>query len=244
MEISVYGITVPETWVGGDYLEDIRRMETTPENAIRMGGLFQLWDLYGKPEEPYLDGKWDLTALSIRGMLTADGEVIENNAGRIILRGRYAEREETWYSAAMLADSPPMISGGKVLLCNFTVYPDDPADYFDRVILPVIESFRAVTRPNYYTFTFGVQAEDGEMLTITLEGLRYAGGRTLATLSAEDGGTLVLDVTAAVPYDAAREGERLLAADVQWEFFIEDGHLTSFRPDGSIDLGDISALCP
>lgn len=244
-EITDYVITVPETWVGGDYLEDIRRMETTPENAIRMGGLFQLWDLYGKPDEPYRDGKWDLTALSIRGMLTADGEVIENNAGRIILRGRYAEREETWYSAAMLADSPPMISGGKMLICDFTVYPDDPADYFDRVIRPVIESFRAVTRPNYYTFTFGVQAEDGEMVTVTLEGLRYAGGRTLATLSAEDGGTLVLDVTAAVPYDAAREGERLLAVDVQWEFFIEEnGHLTSYRPDGDIDLGDISALYP
>ena len=75
--------------------------------------------------------------------------------------------------------------------------------------------------------------------------MRYAGGRTLATLSAEDGGTLVLDVTAAVPYDAAREGERLLAADVQWEFFIEeDGHLTSYRPGGDIDLGDISALYP
>ena len=111
------------------------------------------------------------------------------------------------------------------------------------MIRPVIESFRAVTRPNYYTFTFGVQATDGEMITVTLEGLRYAGGRTLATLSAEDGGTLVLDVTAAVPYDAAREGERLLAADVQWEFLIEGDHLTSFRPDGSIDLGDISALC-
>ena len=82
------------------------------------------------------------------------------------------------------------------------------------------------------------------MVTVTLEGLRYVGGRTLATLTGEDGATLVLDVTAAVPDDAAREGERLLAADVQWEFFIEEnGHLTSYRPDGSIDLGDISALC-
>lgn len=242
-EITDYVITVPETWVGDNYLEDIRRMETTPENAARMSGFYSLCDLYGNPDEPYRDGKWDLTALSLRGMLTADGEVIENSAGRIILRGRYAEREETWYSAAMLADSPPMISGGKVLLCNFTVYPDDPADYFDRVIRPVIESFRAVTRPNYYTFTFGVQAADGEMVTVTLEGLRYVGGRTLATLTGEDGATLVLDVTAAVPYDAAREGERLLAVDVQWEFFIEeDGHLTSYRPDGDIDLGDLSAL--
>lgn len=242
-EITDYVITVPETWVGDNYLEDIRRMETTPENAARMSGFYSLCDLYGKPDEPYRDGKWDLTELSLRGMLTADGEVIENSAGRIILRGRYAEREETWYSAAMLADSPPMISGGKVLLCNFTVYPDDPADYFDRVIRPVIESFRAVTRPNYYTFTFGVQAADGEMVTVTLEGLRYVGGRTLATLTGEDGATLVLDVTAAVPYDAAREGERLLAVDVQWEFFIEEnGHLTSYRPDGDIDLGDLSAL--
>ena len=242
-EITDYVITVPETWVGDNYLEDIRRMETTPENAARMSGFYSLCDLYGKPDEPYRDGKWDLTALSLRGMLTADGEVIENNAERIILRGRYAEREETWYSAAMLADSPPMISGGKVLLCNFTVYPDDPADYFDRVIRPVIESFRAVTRPNYYTFTFGVQAADGEMVTVTLESLRYVGGRTLATLTGEDGATLVLDVTAAVPYDAAREGERLLAVDVQWEFFIEEnGHLTSYRPDGDIDLGDLSAL--
>lgn len=242
-EITDYVITVPETWVGDNYLEDIRRMETTPENAARMSGFYSLCDLYGNPDEPYRDGKWDLTALSLRGMLTADGEVIENSAGRIILRGRYAEREETWYSAAMLADSPPMISGGKVLLCNFTVYPDDPADYFDRVIRPVIESFRAVTRPNYYTFTFGVQAADGEMVTVTLEGLRYVGGRTLATLTGEDGATLVLDVTAAVPYDAAREGERLLAVDVQWEFFIEEnGHLTSYRPDGDIDLGDLSAL--
>ena len=242
-EITDYVITVPETWVGDNYLEDIRRMETTPENAARMSGFYSLCDLYGNPDEPYRDGKWDLTALSLRGMLTADGEVIENSAGRIILRGRYAEREETWYSAAMLADSPPMISGGKVLLCNFTVYPDDPADYFDRVIRPVIESFRAVTRPHYYTFTFGVQAADGEMVTVTLEGLRYVGGRTLATLTGEDGATLVLDVTAAVPYDAAREGERLLAVDVQWEFFIEEnGHLTSYRPDGDIDLGDLSAL--
>ena len=242
-EITDYVITVPETWVGDNYLEDIRRMETTPENAARMSGFYSLCDVYGNPDEPYRDGKWDLTALSLRGMLTADGEVIENSAGRIILRGRYAEREETWYSAAMLADSPPMISGGKVLLCNFTVYPDDPADYFDRVIRPVIESFRAVTRPNYYTFTFGVQAADGEMVTVTLEGLRYVGGRTLATLTGEDGATLVLDVTAAVPYDAAREGERLLAVDVQWEFFIEEnGHLTSYRPDGDIDLGDLSAL--
>ena len=242
-EITDYVITVPETWVGDNYLEDIRRMETTPENAARMSGFYSLCDLYGNPDEPYRDGKWDLTALSLRGMLTADGEVIENSAGRIILRGRYAEREETWYSAAMLADSPPMISGGKVLLCNFTVYPDDPADYFDRVIRPVIESFRAVTRPHYYTFTFGVQAADGEMVTVTLEGLRYVGGRTLATLTGEDGATLVLDVTAAVPYDAAREGERLLAVDVQWEFFIEEnGHLTSYRPDGNIDLGDLSAL--
>ncbi|MBD8959831.1 MAG: leucine-rich repeat domain-containing protein [Clostridiales bacterium] len=244
-EITDYVITVPETWVGDNYLEDIRRMETTPENAARMAGFYSLCDLYGRPDEPYRDGKWDLTALSLRGMLTTDGEVIENNAERIILRGRYAEREETWYSAAMLADSPPMVSGGKVLLCNFTVYPDDPADYFDRVIRPVIASFRAVTRPHYYTFTFGVQAADGEMVNVTLEGLRYVGGRTLATLSAEDGGTLVLDVTAAVPYDAAREGERLLAVDVQWEFFIEEnGHLTSYRPDGDIDLGDISALYP
>lgn len=154
-EITDYVITVPETWVGDNYLDDIRRMETTPENATRMTGFYSLCDLYGKPDEPYRDGKWDLTELSLRGMLTADGE----------------------------------------------------------------------------------------MITVTLEGLRYAGGRTLATLSAEDGGTLVLDVTAAVPYDAAREGERLLAADVQWEFLIEGDHLTSFRPDGSIDLGDISALC-
>lgn len=241
-EITDYVITVPETWVGDNNLEDIRRMETTPENAARMAGFYSLCDLYGRPDEPYRDGKWDLTALSLRGMLTTDGEVIENNAERIILRGRYAEREETWYSAAMLADSPPMVSGGKVLLCNFTVYPDDPADYFDRVIRPVIESFRAVTRPHYYTFTFGVQAADGGMVTVTLEGLRYAGGRTLATLTGADGATLVLDVTAAVPYDAAREGERLLAVDVQWEFFIEDGHLTSYRPDGNIDLGDLSAL--
>lgn len=237
-EITDYIITVPETWVGGDYLNDIRLMESTPENATRMGGLFQLWDLCGKPDEPYRDGKWDLTALSIRSMLTADGEVIENNAKRIILHGRYAMREETWYSAAMFA-------ADEVFICDFTVYPDDPADYFDRVIRPVIESFRAVTRPNYYTCTFGVQAADGEMVTITLEGLRYAGGRTLATLSAEDGGTLVLDVTAAVPYDAAREGERLLAADVQWDFIIEEnGHLFPYRPDAYIDLGDISALCP
>lgn len=237
-EITDYIITVPETWVGGDYLNDIRLMESTPENATRMGGLFQLWDLCGKPDEPYRDGKWDLTALSIRGMLTADGEVIENNAERIILHGRYAMREETWYSAAMFA-------ADEVFICDFTVYPDDPADYFDRVIRPVIESFRAVTRPNYYTCTFGVQATDGEMVTITLEGLRYAGGRTLATLSAEDGGTLVLDVTAAVPYDAAREGERLLAADVQWDFIIEEnGHLFPYRPDAYIDLGDISALYP
>lgn len=242
-EITDYVITVPETWVGDNNLEDIRRMETTPENAARMAGFYSLCDLYGRPDEPYRDGKWDLTALSLRGMLTTDGEVIENNAERIILRGRYAEREETWYSAAMLADSPPMVSGGKVLLCNFTVYPDDPADYFDRVIRPVIESFRAVTRPHYYTFIFGVQAADGGMVTVTLEGLRYAGGRTLATLTGEDGATLVLDVTAAVPYDAAREGERLLAVDVQWEFFIEEnGHLTSYRPDGDIDLGDLSAL--
>lgn len=242
-EITDYVITVPETWVGDNHLEDIRRMETTPENAARMAGFYSLCDLYGRPDEPYRDGKWDLTALSLRGMLTTDGEVIENNAERIILRGRYAEREETWYSAAMLADSPPMVSGGKVLLCNFTVYPDDPADYFDRVIRPVIASFRAVTRPHYYTFTFGVQAADGGMVTVTLEGLRYAGGRTLATLTGEDGATLVLDVTAAVPYDAAREGERLLAVDVQWEFFIEEnGHLTSYRPDGNIDLGDLSAL--
>lgn len=244
-EITDYVITVPETWVGDNYLDDIRRMETTPENATRMTGFYSLCDLYGKPDEPYRDGKWDLTELSLRGMLTADGEVIENNAARIILRGKYAERDEIWYSAAMFADSTTkMLSAGEVVLCNFTVYPDDPDDYFDRVIRPVIESFRAVTRPNYYTFTFGVQAADGETVTITLESLRYAGGRTLATLSAEDGGTLVLDVTAAVPYDAAREGERLLAADVQWEFLIEDGRLTSYRPDGSIDLGDISALCP
>lgn len=243
-EITDYVITVPETWVGDNYLEDIRRMETTPENATRMTGFYSLCDLYGKPDEPYRDGKWDLTELSLRGMLTADGEVIENNAERIILRGKYAEREEIWYSAAMFADSTTkMLSAGEVILCNFTVYPNDPADYFDRVILPVIESFRAVTRPNYYTFTFGVQAADGEMVTVTLEGLRYVGGRTLATLTGEDGATLVLDVTAAVPYDAAREGERLLAADVQWEFLIEGDHLTSFRPDGSIDLGDISALC-
>lgn len=242
-EITDYVITVPETWVGDNYLEDIRRMETTPENATRMTGFYSICDLHGEPDEPYRDGKWDLTELSLRGMITTDGEVIENNAERIILRGRYAEREEIWYSAAMFADSTTrMFSDGEVILCNFTVYPDDPADYFDRVIRPVIESFRAVTRPNYYTLTFGEQTADGEMVTVTLDGLRYAGGRTLATLTGEDGAALVLDVTAAVPYDAAREGERLLAADVQWEFCIEDGHLISFHPDGDIDLGDISVL--
>ena len=36
-EITDYVITVPETWVGDNYLEDIRRMETTPENAARTG---------------------------------------------------------------------------------------------------------------------------------------------------------------------------------------------------------------
>lgn len=242
-EITKYVITLPETWVGDNYLEDIRRMETSPGNATRMTG-GALYDLYGRPSDLYRDGKWDVNALSLRGMMTYEGETVENNEQRIILHGKYAELEETWYSAAMLVDR-------KVLICNFTVYPDDPADYYTRVILPVIESFRVESTPNYFGFDMRA-AKNGEEQLITFESLRYANGKTLLTLKGENGNTLVLDATAAFPYDAAREGERLLYGDIGGGYFWinADTHLhfgggTEEVPlaDGeTIDLGDVSAL--
>ena len=239
-EETVYTVTVPETWVGDSTLEDIRRMETSPENATRMTG-----GLCDRTEEVYKDGAWNVTGLSICGMLTADGEIIRNDAGVLILHGTFAESETEWYSAAVLADDRVFIGG-------FTVYPEDPDDYYTRVILPVIESVRAEMLPNLYTgVAFRYSAPgigiDGPASGFEIEGIRFVGGRTLATLAAEDGTKIAVDVTAALPYDADREGEQLLRADVtvgDFEIRGDTLYYVVYGGDGDTitPLCDVSAL--
>lgn len=240
-ETVEYTMAVPQTWVGGSYLSDIRRMETAPEDAVRMTGYYELQDA----DALYRDGEWDLQALSLHGMVTYGAETVASNARMLVLHTPLEAAGHSCYSVAVLA-------GDKVLICDFTVYPEDTADYYTRVILPVIESFGVTVHPNLYTavivrYNSAGRAMDGPGSSFVMESIRYTGGKTLATLLTEDDGKIVADVTAAIPYDGAREGEQLCKTEVspyafrimgdklQYEVNTEDGLC-------SILLGDVSAL--
>lgn len=131
---------------------------------------------------------------------------------------------------------------------GFTVYPDDPDDYYTRVILPVIESVRAETLPNLYSgiahrYSAAGTYMDGPGTDFEITGIRFAGGRTLATLAAEDGTKVSADVTEAFPYDADREGEQLLRADVAVGDFEIRGDMLCYVVYGGDDGGTVTPLC-
>lgn len=240
-ENAEYTIAVPQTWVGDSYLSDIRRMETTPEDATRMTGYYVLYDA----DALYCGGEWDLQALSMRGMSTYQAETVVNDARMLILHTAAEEVEHSRYNAAVKA-------GDKVLICQFTVYPEDAADYYTRVILPVIESFTVTVSPKPYTalvtrYSSAGLAMDGPDSAFFMESIRYVGGKTLATLLAEDDDKVVADVTAAIPYDSDREGEQLYRDEVPpYAFRIlgDDLQYAVDTVDGLrlIPLGDVSAL--
>ena len=207
---------VPETWVGDTYLEDFLRTDGYPGLSARMSHC----DIRS-PEGLYHNGEWDEDALSRAGGGDPAQTVLKTDAAHVTKNDMNPEL--TVYNAAVYI-------GRRVVVTGFFVYPEDPEDYFDRVILPVIQSFRAEEKIQYFTSTiygdywsgFGVLSK----VTVTIEEIRREPDGvwlTLAARTGEDGEPVYkkLDMSEAFPYNEIKAGERLTMSQVPGIFWLD-----------------------
>lgn len=207
---------VPETWVGDTYLEDFLRTDGYPGLSARMSHC----DIRS-PEGLYHNGEWDEDALSRAGGGDPAQTVLKTDAAHVTKNDMSPEL--TVYNAAVYI-------GRRVVVTGFFVYPEDPEDYFDRVILPVIQSFRAEEKIQYFTSTiygdywsgFGVLSK----VTVTIEEIRREPDGvwlTLAARTGEDGEPVYkkLDMSEAFPYNEIKAGERLTMSQVPGIFWLD-----------------------
>ena len=130
---------IPECWNGKYYLDDVQRMSVDPADATRMTGYYTLY-----AADSVYDGGWDEQALSRKGVDLYQGEVLINNEKMFVGADiRYTETSSylteerkisrIFYEAAVRI-------GEYAVIVRITQYPEDSDDYFDRIVLPVLES--------------------------------------------------------------------------------------------------------
>ena len=130
---------IPECWNGKAYLEDVQRMSVDPGDAARMTGYYAL-----HAADSVYDGGWDEQALENKGLDLYQGEVLINNEKMFVSADiRYTETSSylteereirrIFYEAAVRI-------GEYAVIVRITQYPEDSDDYFDRIVLPVLES--------------------------------------------------------------------------------------------------------